>query len=94
MNIKLNEWKDNLTGIVYPIRQVPTLPPGLSSFTINCESSLIQWLEKFVELYGKEGFIKVRQESGHSRFRIYNDRFFDAEYKVAESVERFGGSLD
>lgn len=94
MNIKLSNWKDNITGIVYPIRRVPSLPAGLSSFTINCESTLIQWLEEFVKLYGNGGFIKLKEESDYSIMRIYNDNYLEDTFKVVESVERFGGSLD
>ena len=96
MLIKLDNWEKDIlySAIVYPILNTPSLPVSLSSFTINCESTFIQWIEEFIRLYGDQGSLLLDSNGKRSYIKVNNDNFDDVSDNVAKSVWDFGGSLD
>jgi hypothetical protein len=90
MNIILNRYisdiKRQASDIIYPV--------VIDDLRINCESSLLLWIKDLIENYGDQGFIKLKEESDYSIMRVYNYNYVEDTFKVAESVDRFGRSLD
>jgi len=83
MNIRLNNWYEDIKNkdIIYPIISVPELPLSKNIIQINCESTFIQWLKELVNIYGDEGFIKLKyfenSDVEYSIIRIYNLKYID-----------------